>query len=434
MGFCSDWEKRIGDATLSQWMMAVGAGAAVGAAMALAHLVGQARMRSARTRRRMAPDAAGVAVPAETLAARPELAEWKLPEDEAVRTYAVIGGAGSLGAEIVTQLAARSGGRARVVVVDVAPPPDAVLHLPNVEFRRASVVAAGDLERALHGAETVFLCAAMIAAYSMRMGFQHGRPHAINVDGARNTVEACRAVGAAVLVYTSTVNVLSNVDEAQWNLAEDHPYSTRPLSIYGSTKLAAEKIVLESNGGALATVAMRPPGLYGPRDTNLLQRVIETRQVMTMCDFEANVQDFASVENAALAHLLAAVRVREDPARVAGQSFHFSDGSPISFGTFNRTRSKLFDAKMIVPGPLGAMYMAAAVIEWLLFFTRGRFPGAPVCNLTPPAIRMATCSYYYNVQKAHEVLGYSPMHHTLEKFAEIAKRFPKQSGGGAMND
>ena len=77
-------------------------------------------------------------------------------------------------------------------------------------------------------------------------GFARG-----NVEGTRNAVEAARAAGARRFVHVSS-------------LAAREPH----LSDYGHSKRMAEEIVQVSG---LDWIIVRPPAIYGPRDTEMLE-------------------------------------------------------------------------------------------------------------------------------------------------------------------
>jgi len=76
-------------------------------------------------------------------------------------------------------------------------------------------------------------------------GFEKG-----NVVGTLNLIEACKAAGTQRFVFVSS-------------LAAREPQ----LSAYGDSKARAEKLVRASG---LDWTAVRPPAIYGPRDTEML--------------------------------------------------------------------------------------------------------------------------------------------------------------------
>jgi dTDP-4-dehydrorhamnose reductase len=82
---------------------------------------------------------------------------------------------------------------------------------------------------------------------------QHGdAAHAVNADGARNVAVAARAVGARLVHLSSDVVFPGDGDgdaDAARPLREDDP--VRPVTAYGATKAAAERLVLAADPGAL---------------------------------------------------------------------------------------------------------------------------------------------------------------------------------------
>ena len=154
----------------------------------------------------------------------------------------------------------------------------------------------------------------------------------VNVDGTAHVVEACLAAGVRRLVYTSSASVVfdgrdlkarcvcgggwggvggqrfsftnkqgfgrppptpphpthahthtlpsptptpsSNPPCAQ-GVDESQPYAARPLDYYTQTKIEGERLALAANGrGGLATVALRPSGIFGEHDLLTVPSVV----------------------------------------------------------------------------------------------------------------------------------------------------------------
>lgn len=82
----------------------------------------------------------------------------------------------------------------------------------------------------------------------------------VNCDGTRNLLDACarHAPGLRKFVFLSSVAAAGPADRG-----------CGPVSRYGESKLAAERIVAEY-AGRLAVAILRLPATYGPRDTESL--------------------------------------------------------------------------------------------------------------------------------------------------------------------
>lgn len=168
----------------------------------------------------------------------------------------VTGAAGHLGGFLVRELVAQ-GHRVRVLVHDDATALDG---LP-VAREQGDVLDPASLSRLVDGAEVVYHLAARI---QLLIG-EAQAVRAVNVEGTRNVVAACRAAGVRRLVHFSSIHAIEHeprdgvVDETRDLVARDAP-------TYSLTKAEGERVVLEGVKAGLDAVIVRPTGCMGPLD------------------------------------------------------------------------------------------------------------------------------------------------------------------------
>jgi len=136
----------------------------------------------------------------------------------------------------------------------------------------------------------------------------------VNVVGTQTVIDACISHNVSKLVYTSSAGVVYNGTLDLVDVDERMEIPEVPLDAYNETKAQAEKLVLESNGkaGFLQTCALRPAGIFGEGDRQLLtglQQVMKNGQTKFQIGDNENLFDWTYVGNVAHAHLLASDRL-----------------------------------------------------------------------------------------------------------------------------
>ena len=134
-----------------------------------------------------------------------------------------------------------------------------------VEFAEGDVLDRASLDRALGGIEAVIHIAGITRALNA------GQFYEVNVGGTRNVVDALLALGKSKaerprLVHLSSQTVAG--PNANGRPSEESDLEA-PVTQYGRSKLAAEQVV-RAAAADLATVILRPPIVYGPRDKDVL--------------------------------------------------------------------------------------------------------------------------------------------------------------------
>lgn len=233
----------------------------------------------------------------------------------------VTGAGGFLGRYIVEQLVER-GDRVRGLARGVYPQLEAL----GVEMVQGDIRDEETVRAACADIDVVFHTAAVAGIWGKWRHF-----YQINTVGTQRIVDACQSQGVPRLVYSSSPSVTFDGTD-QCGVDESAPYPTVWLCHYPHTKALAEQHVLASHGeNGLATCALRPHLIWGPRDRHLIPRVIERarRKQLRRIGDGHNLIDMVFVANAAQAHLQAADALAID-SPVGGRAYFISQGTPVN--------------------------------------------------------------------------------------------------------
>ncbi|MFW6051753.1 MAG: NAD-dependent epimerase/dehydratase family protein [Myxococcota bacterium] len=175
----------------------------------------------------------------------------------------VTGATGFLGSHL-SELLVNEGHQVKALVrktskTDLLESIGAELHLASLEAGEGLDEAVQDVDAVVHGAGLV----------KARTPEEF---HAVNAQGARNLVEAVRRMRPGVQRFVHVSSLAAHGFRAR---EDEEP---QPLTNYGRSKRAGEQAVLEAAGDIPVTV-IRPPAIYGPRDTEMFNffKMIKSR-------------------------------------------------------------------------------------------------------------------------------------------------------------
>ena len=258
-----------------------------------------------------------------------------------------------------------------------------------------------EVEKALENQEAVFHVASRVGMWGKWEDF-----YRTNVNGTENIIKACQKNNIKKLIYTSTPSVvygkngLHGVDETQ-------PYPTEYLSYYAKSKALAEKSVLQANGVAgLLTVSLRPHLIFGPRDQNLVPRLVAAAKKgkLKIVGDGQNRVDVVYVDNAVSAHK-AALEKLVQASPICGQAYFIGQG-PVKLWDFV---DQLLSAHKLKPlkkriGLKNAYRIGAAMETGLRLFNK--------YDIEPPMTRFVALqlgtNHYFNHEKAQRDLDFHP--------------------------
>ncbi|KDQ60018.1 hypothetical protein JAAARDRAFT_56033 [Jaapia argillacea MUCL 33604] len=340
-------------------------------------------------------------------------------------SYLVVGGAGFLGGAIVKALLAR--GETKIAIFDLVPRTfngDVQVFVGDITDNQA---VSSAIEKS--GATCIFHTASPI----------HGLPPPIyprvNVVGTRVVLDTAIAHKVQKFVYTSSTGVVytgkpfDGVDE------KTAPVVKKGWDAYHDTKAKGELMVLEANDereGGLRTCAIRPCGMIGPDDKQVMYPSAKALQ-----EGKANIQigpntalvDFVYVGNVADAHILAADKlIPSDPTsstKVAGEAFFITNAQPLPFwdvqNLIYRELGHVPSPKEIKVIPRRAAMVLAFIFEASAKITRSK-PRLEKYNVI-----YTTTQQVYCIDKARTVLGYEPKV-SLEEGARLMVEWWKEEG------
>ena len=277
--------------------------------------------------------------------------------------------------------------------------------LESVEHVEADIRDPEAVRRACEGIDTVFHCAALINTLTLARRAVRDQVFGVNVEGTRNVVEGCLAEGVSRLVYTSSISVVVDRDPCA-GVTEDAPYATtEPLDIYTASKIEGEKLVLAANGDSLRTCALRPGGIYGPKEKHHLPRLVrEVRGGRFVAIVGSGVAkaDNVFIDDLVDVHLRAAERLVEG-SPVCGRPYQVGDGSPLNYFEFFRPAVEALGAKFPrMKVPIGIMHVLSWLAEW------AHYLGGPFPFMTRMEVRKLDMDNYSDLSAAARDLDWKP--------------------------
>lgn len=174
--------------------------------------------------------------------------------------------------------------------------------LSKIEFRQGALLEPESLKKAVAGVTHVIHCAGCTRSLT-RDGFFE-----VNARGTGFLISSLDVSNLERIVHVSSLAAAGPAISSRPSREDGFPM---PVSAYGESKLAAEKVVREMCPAR--HVILRPPAIYGPRDAEFfrlfqaVRRHLRPRPAAQELSL-VYVKDFAEAAVAALGHPAAAGR------------------------------------------------------------------------------------------------------------------------------
>ncbi|MGH0183186.1 UNVERIFIED_CONTAM: hypothetical protein FKN15_011500 [Acipenser sinensis] len=299
-----------------------------------------------------------------------ETKDWSC--QQVSKKCAVIGGSGFLGQHLVEKLLEKG---YAVNVFDICQG----FNNDQVTFFLGDLCCKEDLVPALEGVTVVFHCASPAPSSNNKELF-----YRVNYTGTKAVIQACKEAGVQEVLGANNPN---------------------------------ENFL---------TVAIRPHGIFGPRDPQLVPILVETARKGKMkfiIGDRKNLVDFTYVENVVHGHILAAESLHKN-SPVCGKAYHITNDKPVAFWDF---LSQVLVGLDYEPPryrlPYLLVYYLALLLSLLALLLKPFIAFQP--TFTPMRVALAGTHHYYSCKRAKEDMGYRPLVSLDQAIERTVQSYPQ---------
>lgn len=272
----------------------------------------------------------------------------------------------------------------------------------GVELVQGDLLAGESFADALAGSDLVIHCAGLIRAVTVE---EYRR---VNVDGAGVVAATASRVGMPRFILISSI-------AARGPLGGSDP---APVSHYGTSKREGEKRVFEKAGG-MSVCVIRPPVIYGPRDSGMLSVFKAARfGLFPMYGRGGHRLSIVHVDDLVRAIQLVAAR----PGDLPSGPFYPEDGTNPSWSELAQAFAAALGKKIRrIPLPPFLFYgLAGLATGWSLLVRR------PVLFSLDKVREMSCPDWTASHKDLTRLVGYKPQIPLVRGLGETARWYRRQ--------
>lgn len=285
----------------------------------------------------------------------------------------------------------------------------------NFDFVRGDIRNINFVKKIMKGVDTVYHLAGIIGTTSNPKEYQKYKE--VNVDGTFNLLKSCTRNKIKKFIFVSTV---ATYGIPPWsgnilNWDETHPKTYSEM--YGKSKLAAERKVIEAHKKwKIPYTIVRPANVYGPRNFGQIYELYKTvkNHRFIMIGNGKNKMHYVYVLD-----LVKAMRQIQLHSNISGD-YIIASKEPTEFDEMIKLIAESINQK---PPHLRIPKFAGLIASYI-FDTCGKIIGMK-SPLFPDRVKVMTMNYYYNIQKAIREFGYNPTTSFREGAMETGKWYMK---------
>ena len=325
----------------------------------------------------------------------------------APRNVLVTGASGLLGGAVADLLAAKGH---KVRTLQRRP------GRPGTDFVAGSVADPDTAARAVDGMDAVIHLAAKVSFTGEWHEFEE-----TNILGTQVLLKAARSAGVRDVVFVSSPSV-AHFGEAIAGAGAGPADPARARGFYAASKAEAELLALAQNSAGFRVAAIRPHIVWGPGDTQLVERVIDRARSgrLPLLDAGAALIDTTYIDNAAAA----IVRGLERMDAAQGKALVVTNGQPRPVGELLAGICAAGGVKApgwSVPGSVARRAGGLIGRAWLVAGRRGLVHDEP--PMTRFLAEQLSTSHWFDQRETREVLDWTPEVSVEEGMARLARHY-----------
>ncbi len=305
----------------------------------------------------------------------------------------VTGASGFIGSALVKRLV-QNGHRVRAVLHKTSP----LQREAQVEYVIADLLDPASLSPLFSDIDTVFHCAALVKDFGSKKEIMN-----VNLKGTQHLVQEC-----------------SNKIHRFIFLSHLHSTSPKKIGAYSSSKALTEHYLLQQHQhNQFPVVIIRPGSVYGPGATTWCVRPLQAIQQdrIALIDHGSGIFLHTYIENL-LDGLLSVLTA----SHIEGEVIEITDGDNTT--TWKTYLNDLATLAGKPPITRNITKTTASLISHIMMIRYHLFHRTPL--LTPTAVHLFTNHRTVSIEKAHQLLGYSPIVDYTEGMKRTAEWLKKE--------
>jgi nucleoside-diphosphate-sugar epimerase len=308
--------------------------------------------------------------------------------------YLITGATGFLGGHLAEAAVARGH---QVRTIARAGSDTAFLERLGVTIERGDLTDAAVVARATDGVDVVVHCAAKVGDWGPVEDYR-----AVNVEGLRCVLDACRHKPLQRFVHISTLGVYAA--RHHYGTDETEPLPEYHIDGYTQTKVEAERLALTYHRDfQVPVVVLRPGFIYGPRDRTVLPRLIDTLRHRKLRYLGRGRRAMNTIY---VGNLVDAVFLAVEKPQAVGNIYNLTDGQFVSKKQFIESITQALDLPK--PPPVPVPLFLARVLAWTMERQARMSGAAKAPRLTQARLKFLGLNLDFSIERAKRDLGYQP--------------------------